>query len=203
MISDEPQDELDGERPDSGSLIVFAVVFEGCLAPVALIVGWLLGQKPLADFAWSLRAVGAGLLATLPMLALLGLAVRWPLGPFRRIVRFFDREVRPLLRLRPWTDLALISLAAGVGEEMLFRGVIQGALCRALGTGTGLLLASLVFGAFHPITPGYAVIAGFLGLYLGGVWLVTGNLLAVMIAHAVYDFVALLILLRWMRTLDD
>ena len=34
-----------------------------------------------------------------------------------------------------------------------------------------------------------------MGAYLGGVWLLNGNLLTVMVAHALYDFLALLILL--------
>ena len=38
---------------------------------------------------------------------------------------FCDNEVVPLLKGSAWTDLALVSLSAGVGEEMLFRGVLQ------------------------------------------------------------------------------
>jgi membrane protease YdiL (CAAX protease family) len=37
----------------------------------------------------------------------------------------------------------------------------------------------------------YLVLAGLIGLYLGGIWLATGNLLVPIIAHAMYDFVAL------------
>ena len=79
---------------------------------------------------------------------------------------------------------------------MLFRGLIQGALGRWLGPGPGLALASLCFVLLHPITPAYVVIASLMGAYLGGVWLASGNLLVVIVAHALYDFVALLILLR-------
>jgi membrane protease YdiL (CAAX protease family) len=134
------------------------------------------------------------------MLGLLGAGLCWPIGPLRRIRRFFDEELRPLLAARPWSDLALLAVAAGVGEEMLFRGTIQGALDRAWGPTAGVLGASVIFGLLHPITPGYTVIAGLLGAYLGVVWLITGNLLAVMVAHALYDFAALLILLRSERT---
>ena len=117
-------------------------------------------------------------------------------GPFVRIKRFFDHDVRPFLARRPWHDLALICLAAGVGEEMLCRGVIQGALGRWLGPGAGLIVASTLFGLLHPITPTYAIVAALIGLYLGWIWMVQGNLLCVIVAHAVYDFLALILLLH-------
>jgi len=192
----DPPDEPLREKIEPGGFVVLAVLFEGSLAPLALALGWFLGQPPLASFSWSLRDALYGVLATVPMLCLLGIVARWPVGPLARIKRFLDDEVRPLLQSRPWHDLAIISVAAGVGEEMLFRGVIQGALGRLLGPAPGLVLASLVFGVLHPITPAYTLIAGFLGAYLGAVWLLTGNLLPVMIAHGLYDFVALLVLVR-------
>ena len=40
------------------------------------------------------------------------------------------------------------------------------------------------------------VIVTILGLYLGTVWILGGNLLTVMITHALYDFAALAYLLR-------
>ena len=130
------------------------------------------------------------------MLGLFLLGQRWPVGPFRSIKRFFDEEARPILAGCSWPDLALISLAAGVGEEMLFRGVFQGVLDRWLGPGPGWGAASLLFGLLHPITPGYIVIAALMGAYLGGLWWFNGNLLTVMVAHALYDFIGLVLLLR-------
>lgn len=181
---------------DAHRFVVLAVLFEAGLAPLALLLGGALGQPPLATFAWSARDALLGAAATLPMLGLLAVVVRWPVGPLRPIKRFFDEHVRPLLESRPWHDYALVSLAAGVGEELLFRGVIQGSLSRTLGPGAGLLLASLVFGTLHPITPAYIVLAAGLGAYLGGVWLLTGNLLSAIVAHGLYDFFALLLLFR-------
>jgi membrane protease YdiL (CAAX protease family) len=82
---------------------------------------------------------------------------------------------------------------------MLFRGVLQGALQHALGLAAGLLLASALFGLLHFITLTYAVFATVLGAYLGWLWMVTDNLLVPTVAHAAYDFAALLYLLRWER----
>ncbi|MDR3639390.1 MAG: CPBP family intramembrane metalloprotease [Isosphaeraceae bacterium] len=191
-----PVDERPVDGPEASRLVVLAVLFEAGLAPLALVLGRILNQPPLAGFAWSMWDACLGAVATLPMLALLAIVVRWPVGPLGPIKQFFDREVRPLLRTRPWYDLALISIAAGVGEEMLFRGVIQGALSHALGQTAGLVVASLIFGALHPITRAYTVLAAALGAYLGGTWLFTGNLLSAMVTHGLYDFVALIVLLR-------
>jgi membrane protease YdiL (CAAX protease family) len=95
-----------------------------------------------------------------------------------------------------WSEIALISVSAGVGEEMLFRGVLQASLSAWLGVPWGLGIASFLFGLLHPISVAYMVITAVLGVYLGIVWYVGGNLLTVMIAHALYDFAALGYLLR-------
>jgi membrane protease YdiL (CAAX protease family) len=186
-----------GDSAETGpeSFLLF-VLFEAGLAPLAVALGWMLGRPALTGFAWQGRAALLGALAAVPMIVFLLVTLRWPIGPFREIRRFLDRNLLPALEGRRWSDLALIALAAGVGEEMLFRGVIQGSLGDALGRWPGLVAASAAFGILHPVTRAYAVIAALLGAYLGLVWLVTGNLLAPMVAHAVYDFVALIVLLR-------
>jgi membrane protease YdiL (CAAX protease family) len=58
----------------------------------------------------------------------------------------------------------------------------------------GLLLASLLFGLLHPLTVMYFVLASLVGVYLGCWQLATDNLLVVIVAHALYDFVALVYL---------
>jgi uncharacterized protein len=120
------------------------------------------------------------------------------------VKQFCDYEVVPLLEKSTWSDIALISLSVGVCEEMLFRGVIQASLISLFqswlgewwGVPWGLSLASVIFGLFHPISFTYMVIVAILGLYLGAVWILAGNLLTVMITHALYDFAALAYLLR-------
>ncbi len=94
------------------------------------------------------------------------------------------------------SQLALISVVAGVAEEALFRGAIQGSLARGVGPKLALVIASVLFGAAHLITWTYAVMATVMGAYLGALWLWTGNLITPMVAHALYDFVALIYLLR-------
>ena len=61
---------------------------------------------------------------------------------------------------------------------------------------TSLVIASLLFGLMHPITRTYAVICMLVGLYLGGIWMFTNNLFVPIFIHALYDFLALVYLLR-------
>lgn len=199
MASGQDKDDESGEAEDGLSPFTLFVLLEGSLAPFSLLVGWLLGLNPLATFSWSEKAALDGVLATLPMLVMLAVTLRWPVGPLARIKAFFDTELAPMLRGCDWVDLALISIAAGVGEEMLFRGIIQGGIARLFGPIAGVVGASVLFGLLHPVSITYIVLAGGLGVYIGVFWLISGNLLSVIIAHALYDFVALLLLLAEAR----
>jgi membrane protease YdiL (CAAX protease family) len=177
-------------------VVLLGAAFEGGLAGLALLLGWLFGQPPLADCRWSPAALGAGVVATLPMLGLFAAVTRWPVGPLGRIRRILDEFIIPLFSGCSLPQLALLSAVAGLGEEMLFRGVLQPVLGRWLGQAGGLLAASLLFGLLHPITLTYIVLAAALGLYLGWLALATGNLLVPIVAHALYDFLVLVYLLR-------
>jgi membrane protease YdiL (CAAX protease family) len=191
---------MDSDADLRWQALLLGVVFEGGMALLALFLGWLLGQPALETFHWSLAAVAVGAVASVPMLALFLGIERWPVGPLARIRRFLDETIVPLFGRCSLVELALISLLAGVGEEMLFRGVIQAATSRWLGWAAALLIASALFGLLHPITRTYIVLAAALGAYLGGVWLLSGNLLTVIVTHALYDFVVLVYLLRRPRT---
>jgi membrane protease YdiL (CAAX protease family) len=122
--------------------------------------------------------------------------VRWPVGPLARVKQLSEDIIGPLFAGCSLVELAVLSLLAGIGEEALFRAVILDALGRHLGPVAGLLLSSLVFGLLHPLSTSYFVLATLLGLYLGCCWLITENLLVVIISHAFYDFVALVYLAR-------
>lgn len=190
MVQDPPEDPED-ELPSHAVVIIFAVFFEAGLAPFSLILGWLLGHPPLIGFAWRLADAAWGMAAAIPLVILFLAMLRWPIGPLRAVHEFCAQEVVPLFRDSYWSEIALISLSAGVGEEMLFRGVLQASLTDWVGMAWGLSLASILFGVLHPISFSYIVIAAFLGFYLGAIWYFNGNLLTVMVTHALYDFIAL------------
>jgi membrane protease YdiL (CAAX protease family) len=117
----------------------------------------------------------------------------------RRLVDLVVKQLGPLLASRSAAELALIATLAGAAEEILFRGVIQMELTGLLTGAGGVLVASVAFGLAHFVTPTYAVLAAVAGLYLGTLYLLQGNLLVPILAHTLYDFVALLYLVRRYR----
>jgi hypothetical protein len=125
--------------------------------------------------------------------------LRRPGGPLRRLVDFVVGELGPVLARRSVAELALLAGLAGLGEELLFRGLVQSGLARLLPVPLALVSASVLFGLAHFATSTYAVVAGFMGLYLGGLFLLEGSLLAPIVTHALYDFVALLLVVQRYR----
>jgi uncharacterized protein len=187
--------ELSSLGPSRG-ILWLGIAFEFVLGLLGLGLAWLLGQPLGEHIHWSLHGVGLGLVFCVPMLLLFLACVQWPVGPLEAIERFVREVVRPLFSHCALWQLALLSLAAGVGEELLFRGALQGALCRWLTPWRGIAVASLLFGMMHPITVGYVILATAMGAYLGWAYLATQDLVVVVVAHAVYDFLALLFVTR-------
>jgi membrane protease YdiL (CAAX protease family) len=91
--------------------------------------------------------------------------------------------------------ILLLSLVAGISEELFFRGVLQTVIDRHSSILIAIVLTNIVFGALHARTPFYAIAAGFAGAYFGFLFWETGSLAAPIIAHAAYDYVAL----EWAR----
>jgi len=177
-----------------------AIAFEGGLAVLALALGWLLGHPPLETAKLDVQGVALGVLATLPMLLGLWGCLRARTSAFVEIRSLVESLLLPLFAGGSIGGVALVSALAGLGEEMLFRGVLQPAI-GGLAEGTvgvwmGLLGSSLLFGLAHAVTRMYVVLAGLVGIYLGGLWLVTGNLTVPIVAHGLYDFIAILWLLQ-------
>ena len=138
-------------------------------------------------------------MAAVPLL----LGLRWILTSdmksVRRLLALVVEELGPLLAPRSPLQLVLLAALAGFAEEILFRGVIQAGLARVLPESGALVVASAAFGLAHFITPTYAILAGLAGLYLGGLFLFQGSLVAPIVAHAVYDVVALNYVVRLYR----
>jgi uncharacterized protein len=131
------------------------------------------------------------------------LGLRWTLTTgsrsVRRLVALVVEQLGPLLAQRTPVELALLAALAGFAEEILFRGVVQVALSRVLPETGAVIAAGVAFGLAHFITPTYALLAGLAGLYLGGLFLLQGSLTAPIVAHALYDVVALSYVVRLYR----
>jgi membrane protease YdiL (CAAX protease family) len=172
--------------------LLIVVGFEASLAVVAIVLGAILGVDPLATLAWDGWAVFWGLLAAAPLLLLLWLIVRFPVRPLGELIELVDQFIADALHGATLRHFALISLLAGIGEETLFRGLAQPLFGDLIGSRfAGLTLASILFGLAHSVTPAYAVLAAIVGAYLGLLWIMSGNLLAPIVAHTAYDFFAL------------
>ena len=130
--------------------------------------------------------VGVAAAGILVVLNLVGLRHLPDYPAIRSLRVYFYGTVQPLFTKLRARDVLLISLAAGVGEELLFRGAIQ--------SETGPVVASVVFGLAHMGERG-AVTFGCWVMLMGGLlgWLAvwTGGVWAPSVAHAVYDAAAL------------
>jgi membrane protease YdiL (CAAX protease family) len=153
-------------------------------------------MDPLSQLQPGWRSLVWGVLATAPLLFALTWILQRPAGELRRLVEFVVTQLGPVLAQRSTAELALLATLAGVGEELLFRGVVQTGLGRVLPAPLDLLAASSLFGLAHFATATYAIVAGLMGLYLGTLFLAQGTLLGPIVTHALYDFVALLLVVR-------
>jgi membrane protease YdiL (CAAX protease family) len=179
---------------------------EGGLAVVALVVGWLVGFSPWFEASDSSplaerlsRDLLWGVAAAAPAIAILF----WDEPDGWNVLQGLKGDVQGILRHyltgASHAELLFIAILAGVGEELLFRGFLQAGLARLLPAGFGipgsLLIASLIFGACHYLSHTYFIMATIAGLYFGLLMLVSGSLGPPIIAHALYDYVALAYLL--------
>jgi uncharacterized protein len=96
--------------------------------------------------------------------------------------------------------LLFISVMAGLGEELLFRWSLQGGLTVWIGGALGVVVAiaitSLLFGLAHFLSWTYAVWAFAVSIYFGILMWLTGHWVVPALAHAAYDFFALIYLTR-------
>jgi membrane protease YdiL (CAAX protease family) len=177
-----------------------AVVVEGGLAIAALVLAWLFRVNLRDMFPAAgpplLSAILRGLLATLPMLAVFLLLVNsnWPMmRQMREQVQWLIDEMFPS---RSIGQFAMIATLAGVGEELLFRGAMQSILANWTTPVIGLTITSVLFGLAHALSKLYFLFAVAVGAFFGWMTLSYNDLVSPMIAHGVYDFLALAYLSR-------
>lgn len=181
---------------DRGTFLNLAGGVEGGMALTAIGLAWLTGLDLRDITLWNVVAIWQSLAAVIPLLVVFVVTYRRPIGPLRRIKELLLEAMGPPLSACRWYDLPLLAVMAGAGEELLFRGVLQTGIDRWAGQGAGLVTAAVIFGLMHAVTPTYAVLAGLMGLYLGGLlyYWDPPNLLVPIAVHAAYDFVAFWIL---------
>jgi len=182
--------ELDGQ-----TLFVVGFFFEIGLVFVAAIIAGLVEGQPFPFFVrYDVDGFLWGLTATLPLIvaaflltSTLGRRLAFAERIYRHVKSIMGNGIRGLRT----EEIILLAAAAGVGEEVLFRGVLQEYLT--------IWPTSLLFGVLHALTPSYFILATLMSAYLGWLQNETGNLLVPILVHWLYDCVALLLLRRQLR----
>jgi len=177
-------------RPN-GRNFAMAVSLEAGLGFVGLLIAWLADISLHSQLEISRPALLRGLLATLPMLLGLILISRSTWSPLADLQRQVESLVRELFFHSSWPELAIISLAAGVGEELLFRGALQPLVVGWTHPVVGVVAVGVIFGALHAVSKTYFVLATLVGLYFGWMAYAYDDLIAPIATHTLYDFVAL------------
>lgn len=181
------------------SILPVVLAVEGAALLLASIAGHLLGVPPFGSLQVTWSAVAAASIGLVPPVLLARWSLRTATAAFVKLrARVFER-LAPALQAVPAPGLLVLSLAAGIAEEALFRGVLQTALAGTIGVGPALAAVSLLFGLLHPLSALHMLLAAAMGAYLGVLMIATGNLLVPIAVHAAYDLIAISLLLRAAR----
>ncbi|MCP5057825.1 MAG: CPBP family intramembrane metalloprotease [bacterium] len=160
--------------------VVPGLLFYGVIAAVAWVWRWAVdgvgpwapGPEPAAMGPFT-----SGLVGLVAGLVLVVLSRMWTSATASGTA--LAEALGELVRGLSLPAVALLALASGLAEEMLFRGALQAQV--------GWLLASLLFGAAHYLPgPGlriWAVFALLAGGIFGGLFVWTGTLVAPVAAH--------------------
>lgn len=91
---------------------------------------------------------------------------------------------------------AIISVSAGIFEELVFRGTAQRILTAILcvpfspimAHAAAIIFVATVFGSLHNYCKGYVFFASLAGVFFGALYSITENLYTVALTHALIDF---------------
>jgi membrane protease YdiL (CAAX protease family) len=126
---------------------------------------------------------------------------------FRRIGSWLSVNETPILReLLPRTRreqkvFALLSLAAGSGEEIAYRGYAIPLLASIVGVSGAVMISSLVFGVLHAYQGVLGIVrTAVMGGVLGWGFVASGSLWPSVIAHTVIDLVGGILLGDWLTS---
>lgn len=179
-------------------IMKIAIMAEGGALLIALVLAKYLDIELFPLTKEPLRDLLIGTAAAVPPFLLFLFSVsekaeKVPLiGSLRQIVL---KEIRLIFSGCTFIDILIISLFAGLGEEFLFRGIMQAKL--------GIVAASIIFGLFHAVSPAYVIAATFMGFYIGAFYHMSGGLLVPVQIHFVYDLAALVYIRYFVSDMVD
>ena len=114
-----------------------------------------------------------------------------------RIAPFVAGDTARLYSAFRAPSLAIATLALGpviLGEELVWRGVVQGALTRRFGIGKGVAWTAGAYALAHaPLaSPTLVLVSLACGLAWGALRAATGSLVPTLVAHLIWDLLVLL-----------
>ncbi|OYP36026.1 CPBP family intramembrane glutamic endopeptidase [Rhodopirellula sp. MGV] len=213
------------DSPDE-LMFAWACGFELAIGLVGLIIAAAIGfdaraylpRIEEADALVVLKQFGIGAAASVPMLLAVYLLMKVPHKGIRAIKRLSDSPMMQSILSLSYPELIILSLCAGIGEELAFRGCLlpwfaaiedpSSSLINPYDVGdsfavaapsmlaTAVVFSSVAFGMLHPITKLYIVIASIMGVYFGVLLIATESLLVPIVAHATFDAVQFVIAKR-------
>lgn len=107
-----------------------------------------------------------------------------------------ENSVVTVGRANPEVFLVMVPISlllVAPGEELIFRGVVQGLFKRAYGPLPAILITSALFGVAHYIALSgsgklvYVAVAAILGLILGTIYELSDNLVVPTLAHGIWN----------------
>lgn len=204
---------MESKEPEQlPNLLLMGLIVEGGLTILALVFAWFgffANEQPLAQIPtyplsqWT-RLIGWGVAATIPMLIYLVLFHFWTPKFYRPMQQFVDVKLKPIFKNSSILEMLLLSLMAGFCEEIFFRWCLQGGITSVLLSKVGIVaatfigvgIASLLFGGCHWVNASYGITTLIVGAYLGWIMVWSGSWLVPAIAHALFDFVAMIYIAR-------
>ena len=174
---------------DAGSMLggaETAVLLSYLLTAAAILLWFRLRHKPLGEAAGLRRC--SGWTAAFSAFAALGLFVAINLAlallPEAWLIAY-NADMTPIASTGLLTALSIV-VVGPLAEELVFRGIIQTRLLRAMPPWTAVVLQAALFAIIHG-TPIQIVYALLLGLALGFLRSRTGSILPGLAAHAAFN----------------
>lgn len=163
---------------------------------VVLMIAWA-GNIPRESIGLVMSGTQVRLvLMLLAAIGISGLFFRWKGDRFVKRMLEMAVAILPATRIERWW-FAVLSIGAGVSEELLFRGFLLYYLARYLpdlNVWPQILIASAVFGFAHLFQGWRGILAtGALGAVFGLLYAVTGSLFVPVVIHAAIDLRILIV----------
>ena len=163
---------------------------------VAVLLGWWLAEgrglaavglvPAAAGRQW--LAVGAGLILAAAMVVQWIVVVRRPQSLAELRARIGDLEVMTPRNRTEARTFDLLSLTAGICEEILYRGILLTLVADLVGTWPAVVITSVIFGLGHAYQGAAGIVkTGGVGLLMAVLTVFSGSIFVPMLLHVALD----------------